>query len=152
MGTINWTKVMIGGIVAGIIINVLEWVLHGLILGPQWREAMQALGHPMHETGNRIAFYFVLGLAYGIMAVWLYASMRPRFGAGPKTALYASLAVWVLGYLLPNFSWLPRGLFPRHLLAIAVVVGAIEVLVATEAGAWLYQELGPTAERATRAA
>ncbi|HSE60477.1 MAG TPA: hypothetical protein VLA99_17380 [Nitrospiraceae bacterium] len=32
-----------------------------------------------------------------LSALWLYAAIRPRFGAGPKTALYAGLGVWVLG-------------------------------------------------------
>jgi hypothetical protein len=140
VGTINWGKVVLGGLVAGIIIDVVEGILEGVILGPEWRQAMQALGHPLKETGGNMTLHVLLGFAYGLVALWLYASIRPRFGAGPKTALYAGLGVWVLGNLLPSVNWGPRGLLPGHLFAIAVVVGLVEIVVATEAGAWLYQE------------
>ena len=140
MGKINWRKVVLGGLVAGIIIDVVEGVLEGVILGPEWRQAMQALGHPLEETGGKVAVHVLLGLAYGLSALWLYAAIRPRYGAGPKTALYAGLGVWVLGNLLPSVNWGPRGLVPGHLIAIAVVVGLAEIIVATEAGAWLYEE------------
>ena len=140
MGKINWGKVLLGGLVAGIIIDIVEGILQGVILGPEWRQAMQALGHPLEETGDTVAVHVLLGLAYGLVALWLYAAIRPRFGAGPKTALYAGLAVWVLGNLLPSVNWGPRGLVPGHLFVIAVVVGLVEIVAATEAGAWLYQE------------
>jgi hypothetical protein len=142
MGKINWKKVLLGGIVAGVIIDVVEGVFEGVILGPQWRQAMLMLGHPLQETGGQMVLHVSLGLAYGISAVWVYAAIRPRYGAGPKTALYAGLSMWVIGYLLPSLNWGSRGLFPNHLVAIAVVVGLFEIVVATEAGAWLYQEKG----------
>jgi len=140
MGKINWGKVVLGGLLAGVIIDVVEGILEGVILGPEWRQAMQALGHPLQETRTNITLHVLLGFAYGLVALWLYAAIRPRFGAGPKTALYAGLGVWVLGNLLPSVNWGPRGLVPGHLFAIAVAVGLVEIVVATEAGAWFYQE------------
>ena len=140
MGKINWKKVVLGGLVAGVIIDVVEGILEGVILGPEWRQAMQALGHPLQETGTNVTLHVLLGLGYGLTALWLYAAIRPRFGAGPKTALYAGIAVWVLGSLFPSVNWGPRGLLPGHLFTIAVVVGLVEIVAATEAGAWLYQE------------
>jgi len=140
MGKINWGKVVLGGLVAGLIIDIVEGILQGVVLGPEWRQAMQALGHPLEETGSSVAVHVLLGLAYELVALWVYAAIRPRFGAGPMTAFYAGLAVWVLGNLLPSVNWGPRGLFPGHLFIIAVVVGLVEIVAATEAGAWLYQE------------
>jgi len=140
MGKINWNKVLLGGLVAGIIIDVVEGLLEGVVLGPEWRQAMQALGHPLEETGGKVAVHVLLGLAYGLAAVCLYAAIRPRFGAGPKTAFYAGLGVWVVGNLLPSVNWGPRGLVPGHLIVTAVAVGLLEIILATEAGAWLYRE------------
>lgn len=150
MGTINWNRVLLGGIVAGVIIDVVQWLLHGVVLGAEWRQAMQTLGKPLEESAGRILFYVVLGFVYGILAVLLYASIRPRFGAGPKTALYAGSGVWLVGYCLPTLTWIPMGLFPVRLVTIAVVVGLVEILVATLAGAWLYQEPPLGAEAAAR--
>ena len=152
MGTINWNRVLLGGLVAGLIIDVAEWLLQGVFLGSEWRQAMQNLGRPVQETAGRVLFYVMLGLMYGILASWAYASIRPRYGAGPKTALYAGLGVWLLGYFLPTLTWLPMGLFPGRLVSIAVIVGLAEILVATQAGAWLYQEPATRAESAARAA
>jgi hypothetical protein len=101
---------------------------------------MQALGHLLWETGVNITPNILREFIYGLMAVWLYAAIRPRFGAGPKTALYAGVGVWVLGNLLPSVNWGPRGIVPGHLFVIAVMVGLVEIVVATEAGAWLYRE------------
>jgi len=97
MRQLNWNRVLLGGIVAGLIIDVVQWLLNGVFLGSDWRQAMQALGKPLVETPARGLFYILLGLAYGILAIWAYASIRPRYGAGPITALYAGLGVWLLG-------------------------------------------------------
>ena len=140
MGKINWNGVILGGILAGIIIDVGEFLLHGVVLGAEWREVMEALGRPLQETVGNIFFYVLLGIAYGMLAVWLYAAIRPRYGAGPRTALYAGVGVWLLGYLLPTLVWMPTGLFPGRLLRIALLGGLAEILVATLAGAWLYKE------------
>ena len=142
MGSINWKKVLLGGIVAGIINDVGEGIFEGVILGPQWRQVMQALGHPLQETGGQMVLHTLLGFAYGITAVWVYAAIRPRYGAGPKTALYAALGVWVIGYVLPSFNWGSRGLFPAQLMVSASLGELVEIVLATLAGAWLYQEKG----------
>jgi hypothetical protein len=81
--------VVLGGLVAGLLIDVAEGIMEGAILGAEWRQAMQALGHLLWETGVNITPNILREFIYGLMAVWLYAAIRPRFGAGPKTALYA---------------------------------------------------------------
>jgi uncharacterized membrane protein len=80
-------------------------------------------------------------LIYGIFMVWLYAAIRPRYGAGLKTAVCAGLAVWAAGDLLPNagFMW-AAGLFPTNLTVMTTAAGIIELVVAALAGAALYKE------------
>ena len=41
----------------------------------------------------------------GLLLVWLYAAIRPRFGPGPRTATYAALVVWVCGFIF-HIDWL----------------------------------------------
>ena len=140
MKEINWTRVLLGGLAAGIIIDAMEFLLHGVVLASDWRQAMADLGRPMQETVGDMVFYVLLGLIYGILAVWLYAGIRPRYGPGPLAALVAGFAVWLLAYLLPTLSWMALDLFPGRLLAIALLVGLVEILIATLVGAWLYKE------------
>jgi len=73
--------------------------------------------------------------------VWLYAAIRPRYGAGPKTALCAGLAVWVAGVLLPNAALMGiTGLFPTDLTTMTTLAGVVEWAAAILAGAALYKE------------
>ena len=141
MGKINWTRVILGGLVAGLIINVFESVLNGVILAKDMEAAISALGRQM--GGGALAMFIAWGFLVGIFAIWLYASIRPRYGAGPKTAACAGAAVWGLGYLLAAVTPIALHLFPRRLMAIGLAVGLVEVIIGTIAGAWLYREETP---------
>jgi hypothetical protein len=138
MGRINWTRVILGGLVAGVIINIFEFVLNGVVLAKDMEAAIRALGRQM--GGGQLAMFFVWGFLVGIFAIWLYAAIRPRYGAGWKTALCAGSAVWGLGYLLSSVTPVALNLFPSRLMAVGLTVGLVEVLAATLAGAWLYRE------------
>jgi len=88
MGKINIGRVLLGGVVAGIVGNILGYLVDGLMLAPQWTAAMKALGKPEFSV-NQIVAFNIIGLVYGILVVLLYAIIRPSYGAGPKTAVYA---------------------------------------------------------------
>jgi len=106
---------------------------------------MQALGKTDFTT-NQIIGFNIIGLANGIFAVWLYAAIRPRYGAGPKTAIIAGIATWVAGALLPNAAMMGvTGLFPSDLATISTLAGVVGAAVATLAGAALYQESAESA-------
>ncbi len=141
MGKINWPRVILGGLVAGVVINVSEFLLNGVILAKEMEAAMSALGRQV--SGSALAMFTVWGFLVGIFAIWLYAAIRPRYGAGPKTAACAGAAVWGLGYLLAAVTPVALHLFPRRLLAVGLAVGLVEAIAGTLAGAWLYRE-GPS--------
>jgi len=140
MGKINIGRVLLGGIVAGIVGDVLGYLVDGVMLAPQWAVAMKALGQAEFSVNQMVAFN-IIGLGYGIFVVWLYAMMRPRYGAGPKTAVYAGLAAWAIGALLPNVSLMGvAGLFPSNLTAMTTAGAIVESVVAALTGAALYKE------------
>jgi len=138
MGKINWNRVILGGLVAGVIINIFEFALHGAVLAKDMDAAVRALGREV--GGSELLMFLAWGFLVGIFAVWLYAAIRPCYGAGAKTALCAGAAVWGLGYLLAAVGTVALHLFPRHIMAIGLAVGLVEVLVGTVTGAWLYRE------------
>jgi hypothetical protein len=141
MGNINVGRWIIGGVVAAIILFIVDFIVNGVILMEQWTAAMAALQQPaMGGTPGEIVFFAALNLIVGLTAVWIYVGIRPRFGPGMKTAVYAGLATWLIGYLVPNAFFLATGLFPSSLLWTLIVIALIQVPVATVAGAWLYQE------------
>jgi len=150
MGTINWTRVILGGLVAGVVINVFESVLNGVVLAKDWEAAMAAIGKPP-MAGNQIAVFVLWGFVVGIFAVWFYAAIRPRYGAGPRTAAIAAIAVWVMAYLLAGVAPLVTGVFPARLMLIGFAVGLVEVLIGTQLGAKIYREEEATGRMAAAA-
>lgn len=139
MGKINMGRVILGGLLAGLIINIGESVLNGMILATDLEDVMRSLNKPP-ITGPVIAVFVVLGFVLGIIIIWIYAAIRPRFGAGPKTAVCAGLTAWALAYLYAAIGQAPIGLFPTRLLVIGTVWGLFELAIAAVAGAWLYKE------------
>lgn len=140
MGKINMGRVIIGGMVAGIVADLLGYLVDGLWLGQRWADAMSFLGHPTFSSSMLIGFN-VLGIVTGIVSIWLYAAIRPRFGAGMSTAIRAGVVVWVLATLVPNASFMyVANLFPKHLTLYTTLGGLVEVVVGTIVGAWLYRE------------
>ena len=139
MGSINMSRVLLGGLVAGLIIDVFEGVLNGVILAKDWETAMLAM-NKQPVTTNAIIAFNIWGIVLGIAAVWTYAAIRPRFGPGPKTGVIAGALVWVLCYFLGSVGLIVMGLFPANLMMIGLAVGAVEIVLATTVGARLYQE------------
>jgi hypothetical protein len=142
MNGINWTRGVGGGLAAGLVMNVFEAALHGGVLAgdaeallAKYQVAPPASAVPIVSL---IAMTFVLGIA----SVWLYAAMRPRYGAGARTAMIAGLAVWVMAhlwsgvYLGMGFA----GLITDRLAYLPIAWGLVEAPLSTVAGAWFYQE------------
>jgi hypothetical protein len=140
MGKINVVRLIVGGIVAGIAIDLLDYFVDGVWLAQRWADGMALLGKP-ELSPVQIIWLNVLGLLTGIAAIWLYAAIRPRFGAGPKTAIIAGLAVWFIGVFLPNVGFMyVSTLFTKHLTLYTTLGGFVEVLFGTLAGASVYRE------------
>ena len=139
MGHINFGRVVLGGLLAGLVINISESVLNGVVLGEEMNAMMAAMNKPP-INGSMIGLFVLLGFGLGVVLIWLYAAIRPRLGPGIHTAICAGLTVWGLAYLYPNLFAFIIELFPRRVLAIQTVWGLVELIVAATAGAWLYRE------------
>jgi len=142
MGRINWGRVFLGGLLAGVVINVGEFLFHAVLFKDPMAEAMRALGRDPAtvNTGNAIVIWNILGFLTGIAAVWVYAAIRPRFGLGAKTAAIAGIGVWFISRFLGTLAEMNMGLFPQKVLMTGLVWGLVELIIATMAGAWLYKE------------
>jgi hypothetical protein len=139
MGTINWVRVFLGGLLAGVVIMIFE-IGHGILMRAQWQAALQTLGRPAEPTAAQMFLYPLLNFIIGIAAIWLYAAARPRFGPGPKTAALTGFAYSIIGYAIPGIAWGAMTGLPARLLAIGIVWGIVQVIVASVVGAWPYKE------------
>jgi len=132
-------RVVFGGLLAGLIINISEFILNGVVYADEMNAAMAALNKPP-VAPSMIAWFVLLGFGLGVVTVWLYAAIRPRFGPGVKTAVCASLRIWGLAYLYPNLFMIITNILPSGLMTVATIWGAVEIVIAGIAGAWLYTE------------
>ena len=139
MGKINFGRVLLGGLVAGIVLNIGEYILNDKVFGAQMKVYLAKHNFPTPGR-NAIIIAVVMTFLLGIVIVLGYAAIRPRFGAGPKAAIVAALFAWFGVYVYPNILGAAFGFVPSDILPIALVWGVVEYSVAAMIGAWLYQE------------
>jgi hypothetical protein len=136
---INFGRVLLGGLVAGVVLNVGEYILNDKVLSAQMKEYFPKHNFPT-PGGNAIAVAVVMTLILGFVIVFGYAAIRSRFGPGPKTAIIAALFAWFGVYVYPNIIGSAFGFVPTSILPILLVWGLIEYSIAALIGAWLYKE------------
>ena len=139
---INTQKVIVGGVAAGVVFGAVDYVVNGILLAEQNEAALNALNPDLAanmEGGAFIAFGVVVTLVFGILMAWTYASMRPRYGAGSKTAAFAAIQLWcVVTLVFAGMSF--AGMFTWSYFAMGSVILIVELLVGTNVAGYLYSE------------
>ena len=139
MSQINIGGVLKGGVAAGVIMNISEFILNVPVAGTQMEAELASHNLPPVSTAAIATFTFVT-LLLGIATVWLYAAIRPRLGPGPKTAIVAGLFVWALSYLYASVFFYMLGTQSLGLVVLGVVWSGVEMIIASSVGAYLYKE------------
>ena len=134
----NYRRVILGGLLAGVFINASEFVLNGMVLAEQMEADMQSAG--LAFASWAMPAFVVMGFVWGLFLAWCYAAIRPRYGKGGRTALIAAAALWVVGYLMPSVSFLAMGVGSTSNYALSLVWGAAEVVIAAVLAGYFYQE------------
>ena len=139
MGEINAGGVVKGGLAAAVIMNISELILNAPVAGAQIEAELAA--HTLGPVGGtQIAVFVALTTMLGFATVWLYAAIRPRLGPGPMTALCAGLVVWTLSYLYMMVTLAVLGLHSMGVVVLTVAWTAVEMIVASAVGGYLYNE------------
>jgi hypothetical protein len=139
MGRINFGRVLLGGLVAGVILTIGEYLLNDVVLAKQMEEAIRRLNVPKPGNNFIIAATGVT-ILLGIVLVWLYALIRARLGPGPKAAVVAALILWFGVYI---YTGVINGMLlhiPMNLMLIGFAWGLVEYILAALAGGALYSE------------
>jgi xanthosine utilization system XapX-like protein len=138
----NAARVVLGGFAAGLLLLLSGIALaHGL-LGPEYIGAFAAhRAHPV--SAATVIENTMIRLAYGFLVAFLYAAIRPRFGAGPRTALVAALFVWVAAFVPRLVELNEFGILTGWRLAVSVPWSLAEVMLATLLAGSIYRETTP---------
>ena len=90
----NATRVLVAGLLAGLVLNVGEAVLHGVLLADATAAAMTALGRP--ATGSNAGLGSLIGITFvqGVLGMGLVALLMLRGATRLVAAALAGLALW----------------------------------------------------------
>ena len=136
---INWKSWFLTGLLAGVIVTIGGMVFAHFVLGPQFAETFfEKMGH--RPTAATMWVHIGIRMGFGLVAMFVYVSIRPRYGPGPRSALIAAAVVYVSAYLTLIKALADFGVIHGGQVWANVVGGAVEISVATLAGARLYRE------------
>jgi hypothetical protein len=133
------SRVITGGLVAGLIVNIGETILNIPLAGAEMEQALQARNLPP-VGGGAIAYFVVMCFLLGILMVWTYAAVRPRLGPGPKTAVIVALLAWFMSLVWSGGAQVAMGIMPLKLTMVGLAWGLGELVIASLAGAKVYRE------------
>ncbi|MCS7158711.1 MAG: hypothetical protein N0A16_13440 [Blastocatellia bacterium] len=126
-------RIVLSGLLAGVVVNVIETVVHRFLF-----RSYEELGRePLTMSGASLIW--VVGLVFGIMLAWLYAAIRPRYGAGPKTAILAGFYLWIVAGLLVWIGFSPLLRWGMRLMIIGIVTNLVAYVVAGLVAGYLYK-------------
>lgn len=137
MGRINWGRVLLCGLLAGVVWTLLSSLLTAFV-AYDFVAAVPG-GRLSAPKAGLVAFLFTVNLVMGIWAMWLYAAIRPRYGPGSKTAAVAGVSWWVISSLIDS-TWGSFGFVPPRALLAPMAASLPALIIAALVGAWPYKE------------
>jgi hypothetical protein len=142
MTQINVKRAVLSGFVAGIFIFIITGITNGAVLRTELNAWVQHMGSLVRPPQRAVAMslWAIMCLIFGVVGVWIYAGMRPRYGAGLKSALRAGLLLWLASKLAVALDFVALGLLPGRIVIGQLIGGFVAIMIATVVGARLYKE------------
>jgi len=145
MKDVNWGRFTAGALIAAAILFVSDGFLHQRVVTSLWHAVYEALAAtPPDHSGFAMAWFFVYEAGRGFLAMFLYVLLRPRLGAGAKTAAWAGVVTWVAFSLTGPAQFIPIGFSSPELWFSIAVYQLVFTLIAAIAGAAPYSEKAAT--------
>jgi len=138
----DWIRVLQGGIFAGLLITISEYVLNQIVLREQIAHVLILRNLPPISS-QAIAAFVVLAFLLGLVTVWLYAVLRLRFGAGAKSWIISASVVWFLAYFWSSAFYCVLGLFPPQVFLLSLAWGFLELVLSATVGGKIYSREKP---------
>lgn len=142
MNQVNRGRVIVGGIIGGVVIFLIMGLANHIGMGSMWKDWMAGPGAAMPHGNPKhsMCFWFAQSILLGITGAAIYAGVRPRYGAGGATALWAGFLLWCAAYLAEMLNGLALHFLPHRILAGEAISGLVAALVGTYIAAAIYKE------------
>lgn len=144
MTSINFGRLLIGGLIASVLLFLSDGFLHEQVFKQYWEYVYHGVGAKPPESGHAMAmvYFFIFELGRGFGAIFLYALMRPFYGKGPKTAVLAAIAAWLAFSVAAPAEFIPLGFYSRRLWVLVAGAQLVTSIVANLLAAWIYRDAG----------
>ena len=129
----NWTRIAVAGVAAGIVTWIADFVLHGIVMGPTY----QRLSQVYTQTQGNPALFLVVSLAICLMVALLFARTRGSWAAGWRGGLtfglFLGLVIFFQRFYDPlvidgypyYLSWCQGGISMIDSLLAGAVIGTV---------------------------
>ncbi len=129
----NWTRVALAGVAAGVVTWISDFVLHGIVMGPTY----QRLSQVYSQTAANPAKFLAVSLVICFTAALLFARSRGSWAAGWKGGLsfgfFLGLVVFFQRFYDPMvidgypyyLAWCQGGISMIDSLLAGAILGAV---------------------------
>ena len=107
----NWTRTALAGIVAGIVMSVADFIMHGLMLGPTYQRYDQVFS----QTPANPAWFLLIAVCIGIAAALLFGKTRQSWKTGWMGGATFGAFLGLVGFWPGFYSTLVIDGFPYYL-------------------------------------
>jgi len=107
----NWTRIVLGGVVAGIITNLANYVMHGMLLADTYKKYSDAFS----QVPVNPAKFFAVAIAVGICVAILFGKTRASWAAGWRGGATFGLFLGIAHFFTNFYNPLVIGGFPYYL-------------------------------------
>ena len=141
MAGINYGRVVLGGLAAGVVANACDYVISMYFMATDLQRLARRLNLNWEVVNSpSVAItWAIVDFLYAFLIVWTYALIRPRLGPGPKTAVTAGLIPYVaMTLVLAGFQ--SMGVFALDSFVKNAALSLGTVVLASLAGGAVYKE------------
>jgi hypothetical protein len=140
-GGINYARVALGGLAAGVVANVCDFLSNTYLMSDDVQRLTRRLNLDWSVVNGPavLATWTIVDFIYATLMVWTYAAIRPRLGPGPKTALCAGLVIYA-AVTVVLFGFQSMGIFTLDSFLKNALLSLITAVLASLVGGAVYKE------------
>ena len=141
MPKLNWSRIIIGGLIAAVICFLTDGFFHERVVRADWESVYRGLGaREPAENAVSMVYFAIFELGRGFVSLFLYALMRQPFKPGPKTAVLAGIVAWLAFSVTGPAEFIPLEFYSHALWGKVAAFQLVSTIVATIAGAAIYKD------------
>ena len=141
MAGINYGRVALGGLAAGVVANACDFFISVYLMADDLQRMARRLNLDWEVVNGPavLVTWTIVDFIYATLMVWTYAAIRPRLGPGPKTAVIAGLVIYTSATSV-LFGFQSMGIFTTDSFVKNAVYSLVTAVLASLVGGAVYKE------------